>query len=91
MPHFEVETVARRVRETSSLLPGLVTSFSSEGHEYGSEVKVAQLLESPRYGSREHREPITGEARQGDTVARVRSSGATGRLNRRSSATATWT
>ncbi|MGF1466684.1 MAG: ATP-binding protein [Sandaracinaceae bacterium] len=71
MPDFEVETVARRVRETSSLLPGLVTSFSCEGHEYGSEVKVAQLLESPRYGTREHREPVTGEARQRDAVARI--------------------
>lgn len=70
MPDFEVETVARRVRELSSLLPGLVTSFACEGHEYGAGLHVAQLLENHQ-GHRRHREPVTGEAHQGDASGRV--------------------
>ncbi len=70
-PELEVESLARRVRELASLLPGLVTSFSCERREHGPGVTVAPLLESPAHGGRVHRGAIAGEARHGETVARV--------------------
>jgi DNA gyrase subunit B len=71
MPDCEVETVARRAREISALLPGLITSFSCEPREYGADLDVAHLLDSARYGAPSHQHAITGEARRGRTLARV--------------------
>lgn len=68
---FDVEVVARRVREISALLPGLTTSFACERHDHGADLEVADLLASSRQGAREHRAPVKGEARHGEAVARV--------------------
>ena len=62
--------MARRVRELAALLPGLVTRFSCEGHEWGRDAGMEQLLESSDH-ARVHERPVTGEARQGDARARV--------------------
>lgn len=71
MPDFEVESIVRRVREISSLLPGLTTSFACERQEYDAELSVVDLLDSAELGPRMHERAIVGEARQGETVARV--------------------
>ena len=71
-PDFDPETLARRLRELASLLPGLVTSFSCEAHAYGPERSLAQLLDGAEIpGRRAHAQVVEGETRDGFTSARV--------------------
>lgn len=66
---LDVETIARRLRELSCLLPGLTTSFSCEPRPYG-DMGLVDLIRPP-HGTRQHRKPVIGEARSGPSIARV--------------------
>jgi DNA gyrase subunit B len=67
---FDAGLVVRRLREISSLVPRLTTSFSCEPLVFEANLGLADLLKHPRPNA-EHEHPVIGEARHGHTIARV--------------------
>jgi DNA gyrase subunit B len=68
---LDLELIARRVRELSSLVPGLETTFACEEKRFRADLGLVDLLRHGLRGAAEHDRPILGEARHGDTTARV--------------------
>ena len=69
-PEFELEAVARRVRELAGLLPGLTTRFSADRYEYASSKGVVQLLTNVAALGHRHG-PATGDAQGEEASAQV--------------------